>query len=367
MSKNKPTKQFSELWDPHGEEIKSRVKQLSTINKLSIAAPFAVAASHRDFTKEQLAIITGLSGLSLAQSKAMDYKGAKMTLDMIDDQSVAADSDLQNMADKLFAKAGLKDKPVVRIVHAKAPKYVIGPAGDQVTKQANHSIGIVPKGMIKDVSEPTILIGHKTLSYLTKAEMAAVLAHETSHALVQGETLAPLTSALNKAGTSVATGITFLSIFKNKAAENGFLNAKAALALLAGEVGRSITFSQLQQTDENRADRNSLALFPHKTALLSALHKIVDNVSSDLGVKKDPKKEPSGLSKIFNVFATHPSVSKREENMEVSFREVERFYTEHGFDVNAEIKSIAGKKPNELCNNLGSSNTPNQSFKGNKP
>jgi Zn-dependent protease with chaperone function len=164
---------------------------------------------------------------------------------------------------------------------------------------------------------------------------------------------------INKAGTSATMGIILMNFFAEKTRGKNKASAAALLPMLVGEMARTISHSQLQKADEERADRNSLGLFPHQDALASALKKLESNTLKAMGSKRKPG-DKSVLTRIFNAVSTHKSNEERYEDVKKYYQQALSFYSEHGFDPLKERARITGPRADELFQNFvqPSSNKP---------
>lgn len=324
----KQQKTFAQSWD---FEDKTRAQEISKYSKYEKAA---LGASALWALKAGIGGPLGLAagalwggGLAIAGKKLTQMKEDFRLDAMVHNSS--QDPYLQGMATRLFAKAGLDKKPVVVIIDMPEHDDIAPKSAEEFlqlvwTYEANRQIGVTVNSAFCKHDEALVLIGAKSAAKMTYEEMAAVLAHETAHVIAETAGTSAAQQAYQKASGSFSAGLSVGTMFSK-----GFIRS---LPFSAAGLVRNHAIKEARRSDGDRADRNAVALFPHPTALKTALEKLESAQQTELA---ESFKENTAAIATLKGFAQqrdiYRTVTNRITAIDGYYGEVTAFYQENGF------------------------------------
>jgi|GEM_PF-4098520 len=254
------TTSFAQEWKPNPASIETKIRNRllagSALTAIITAGAVATSAITPDFTLLIGTAVAFQAGLFMWSSK-------NIVPDMARNDHLIQHEGFQQIAEKLIAKAGLNTQVEVRIYkgHERAGLIKI----QNTPPGYDHHDWNIEVMRYKDshgTAKALIIIGQKILSHLTKEELTAQLAHEIGHLM------------------SPPTHVTMATAFKHKFITWMFDGALvhvspwAAAGYVANFFNHHAGLLKIARINEHKADRNSVALFPHQSALLDGLEMI---------------------------------------------------------------------------------------------
>jgi Zn-dependent protease with chaperone function len=330
LMSNKP---FAETWDFQSQNHQKEIRVNDTIEKgvTALASLWFLSKKPKIGRTGVIigAVAAGLQYVGQKKIEGIKYQATKRLLD----NSSPAPKNIQNIANRLFKKAGISQTAEIRIVDAPSvlsqnasnaqdpsqkPKVDASVIFETLAgKTANVGVfTIIDKEIVED-DKAVITIGKKVLDTLTEDEIAAVLAHETSHVKITqpGQNLTDSQKTYKYTSNNAISGITLGTLLTG--------SWKIMLPFMLASQGRNKALRKMIKLDEERADKNSIALFPNKTALKTALEKIHDLQLQDFGQNTQTPLQKS--------FAIHNSIEQRLVDIDKFYDEVSEFYNDNGY------------------------------------
>ena len=318
-----PEKPFSERWNFDSPDHKRNIAIYSTLDKgtVGVGLWMLVRSGLGPWGWGLAAAWTATSYMAQGYIKE---KAVKFFDDILRDNTVPAGDDLQQIAERLFEKGGIKDmKPVVRVID-------MGPGSGKLQAMSSSAMTLPDSGKfgLSAPDEILICVGKKTLETLTREEVTAVLAHEVAHNLVNPPSLQDV---FNKAATASNNGVYLGKIFTG-----GW--KRAMPVQIATNLARRVLFARAKKNDEERADRNAVALYPHQTALKTALDKLGEEMRKIMKVDQGSVQD-LWMKAQKAVFGAHPMPDERAAAIDAAYAEVSKFYQDEGIPMDLDAVS----------------------------
>jgi Zn-dependent protease with chaperone function len=308
---------FASLWDFQSEEHTRAIKNYLRAEKGALGVS-ALMLARMGVSPWGIALTAGWAATLYMNRHRVEQQQAEAIHDIVRHHSFPANDDVHKLVQRLFDKAGLAGKtPVVQICTADA--------GNKKMAAFNYGAAAVPQsgalGVTAD-NEVLILIGREALNNLELDELAAILAHEVAHVKVDE---AGLSSSFNTVGKVFFEGTGIANILTGR--------WKVAAPVEAGVLGGKMLSSKAARLDEDRADRNAMALYPHPEAAKLAvekLHNLYMNALYPAG-QNGLKARFAAANQV--AFGTHNSLEARKARFDEFYAEVRDFCQQNGFDM----------------------------------
>ena len=358
------SKKFAELWDFTSAEHQQKISLNQTFEKAATGgAALLMLANGKKLGKVGLAVSAAAGAASFALSHRMYKQNLDAWTKIRDDYTKPAPLSVQTIAKKLFAKAGINHAPNILVLpERKADAFLKtslnpdklktmsneefkahlnkraqerealfeeekkmrseGLMFGMMYKQAQHGVFTLSDEAFKQDGKATIIIGQTVLDTLSKEELTAVLAHETSHVKLTQPGQKPEERLYQRASTGLIGAFALGSLVTG--------TWSAWLPTAAMNFGKRMANTKTVRADEERADRNSIGLYPHPTALKTALEKVYK-----LQHKANAVDENSASYK-FNqkVLAVHNGLEQRLNDIDKFLQETEKFYADNAMPFN---------------------------------
>jgi Zn-dependent protease with chaperone function len=304
------TNKFTALWPKSTTKLQAGIAIVSLLG-----AAAAMATGIGAFAAGTIGLwqLIGAGGIALAMHGVVRVVAdSGMAENMIRKLGRPAPAEIRAIAEDIFAKAGLdqKYKPVVLVTDSSLMGR--NPKGKH---RAMFDCGafVLPFPVGRDKDTVLIGVGRKALETLDRDELTAVLAHEAGHIINRSPNLNNLYSTTKH----LSTGLLATSLL--------FMNAAALPLAAGGFLATQLLMARGKKFDEERADRTSLSIYPHKTALISALNKLAPMMIQEMYPHGKTPGYYLRKAKSY-LFGDHPTIATRALYAEKYYAESRKFH-----------------------------------------
>ena len=206
---------------------------------------------------------------------------------------------LHNLVSRLSQKAGIPTPAIYIVPTQAANAFATG-------RDPEHAAVAVTEGI---------------LNLLPEDELEGVIAHELSHVLNRDTLTQAVAATIAGAISFLAQMVSYsLWFFGGSQDENGPNPLGLLLTMILAPIAATIIQLGISRTRELEADANAAKLTSNPRALARALQNL-ENFAKELPMGGNPAFEPLLITNPFsgeflgNLFATHPSIETRIENL----------------------------------------------------